>query len=218
MLKYTNLSHDIRTPLTSLDGYFQLLSECENEADKQRYIGIIKERIDSLNDMLEELFTFTKIKNDSYTLSLSTCSFNKILKESILSYYEDWIGKGIVPALSITDTTLLVEANPQALKRVIENIVKNALVHGENEIHISLQEDNGKAVLKISNQTLAPDEIQIDKVFERFYKADEARGKASTGLGLSIAYGFVKKMKGDIKAELDGNVFSVIIVFSIKKP
>ena len=77
---YTNLSHDIRTPLTSLDGYFQLMEDCENVDDQRRYLGIIHERIHSLNEMLEELFTFTKLKNDSYSLKLMPCCLNRILK------------------------------------------------------------------------------------------------------------------------------------------
>lgn len=87
---YTNLSHDIRTPLTSLDGYFQLMEECENVEDQRRYLNIIHERIHSLNEMLEELFTFTKLKNESYSLELTPCCINRILKETVFSYYDDW--------------------------------------------------------------------------------------------------------------------------------
>ena len=75
---YTNLSHDIRTPLTSLDGYFQLMEECENVEDQRRYLNIIHERIHSLNEMLEELFMFTKLKNESYNLELTPCCINRI--------------------------------------------------------------------------------------------------------------------------------------------
>ena len=80
---YTNLSHDIRTPLTSLDGYFQLMEACENVEEQRRYLNIIHERIHSLNEMLEELFTFTKLKNESYRLELTSCCINRILKETV---------------------------------------------------------------------------------------------------------------------------------------
>lgn len=208
---YTNLSHDIRTPLTSLDGYFELLKDCDNEEDKQSYISIIEERIGSLNDMLDELFIFTKLQNDAYQLELSSCNFNKLLKEMVLSYYEDWMVQGITPVVDITEKPLYVETNAKALHRVIQNILKNVLEHGQGTIKISLMETERKAVLRISNQVSEPEKIDITKVFERFYKADEARGKTSTGLGLSIAYGFVKKMNGDIRAELDGNIFSIVV-------
>lgn len=210
---YTNLSHDIRTPLTSLDGYFQLLQDCSSEEDKARYIGIIQERISSLNDMLEELFTYTKLKNDTYKIELSRCQINSILIQTVLSYYQDWTDKDITPSLAITDKPLYIEANPQALRRVIQNILKNVLEHGQDQILIFLQEMNGKAVLKISNKVSNPHEIDVDKVFDRFYKADEARGKTSTGLGLSIAYELVKRMNGDIRVELENDIFSVIAEF-----
>ena len=85
---YTNLSHYIRTPLTSLDGYIQLMEECENVEDQKRYLSIIHERIHSLNEMLEELFTFTKLKNESYHLELTPCCINRIMKETVFSYYD----------------------------------------------------------------------------------------------------------------------------------
>ena len=78
---YTNLSHDIRTPLTSMDGYFQLLETCSDEADRKRYIGIIQERIESLKEMLEELFTYTKLKNETYELKKERQNLTQILKK-----------------------------------------------------------------------------------------------------------------------------------------
>lgn len=92
---YTNLSHDIRTPLTSLDGYFQLLETSSEEETRTRYLKIIEERINSLKEMLDELFTFTKLKNNSYQLQLSRCCLNRILKETIFSYYDEWMRLGI---------------------------------------------------------------------------------------------------------------------------
>ena len=87
---YTNLSHDIRTPLTSLDGYFQLLENSTNKEEQKRYMQIIQERISSLKEMLEELFMFTKVKNEDYILQLSPCCINRIVKKAVFSYYEEW--------------------------------------------------------------------------------------------------------------------------------
>lgn len=97
---YTNLSHDIRTPLTSLNGYFQLMESASAEEQKH-YMKVIQERIESLKEMLEELFMFTKLKNDSFVLELKTCCINRILKNTIFSYYDDWSGRGILPEISL---------------------------------------------------------------------------------------------------------------------
>ena len=176
---YTNLSHDIRTPLTSMDGYFQLLETCSSEADRKRYIEIIEERIESLKEMLEELFTYTKLKNETYELKKERQNLTQILKETVFSYYDEWAERGIVPEFDLTDTPVWI------MKLVFKNRVEY------------------------------PDRIDLQRVFERFYKADEARSKNSTGLRLSITKGFVLKMNGEISAQMKGDWFSIHISFPL---
>ena len=200
---YTNLSHDIRTPLTSLDGYFQLMEACENVEEQRRYLNIIHERIHSLNEMLEELFMFTKLKNESYRLELTSCCINRILKETVFSYYDDWVRREIQPDIQITEEQLYMD------------VIKNGLDHGEKKIRIVLKREQNQAVLRISNQVTASEQIDIEHVFDRFYKADAARSKTSTGLGLSIAREFVRRMNGEIGAKIEENEFIVEMSFPI---
>lgn len=210
---YTNLSHDIRTPLTSLDGYFQLMEECENLEEQKHYLSIIHERIHSLNEMLEELFTFTKLKNESYHLELMPCCINRILKETAFSYYDDWVRMEIQPEIQITEEHMYILGNRQGLRRVIQNVIKNGLDHGEKKISIVLERYQNQAIIRISNQITHPEQINIKHVFERFYKADAARNKTSTGLGLSIARELVERMNGEVVAKIEKNEFIVEIFF-----
>ena len=212
---YTNLSHDIRTPLTSLDGYFQLMEACENVEEQRRYLNIIHERIHSLNEMLEELFMFTKLKNESYRLELTSCCINRILKETVFSYYDEWVRREIQPDIQITEEQLYIDGNKQGLSRIIQNVIKNGLDHGEKKIRIVLKREQNQAVLRISNQVIASEQIDIEHVFDRFYKADAARSKTSTGLGLSIAREFVRRMNGEIGAKIEKNEFIVEMSFPI---
>lgn len=212
---YTNLSHDIRTPLTSLDGYFQLMEACENVEEQRRYLNIIHERIHSLNEMLEELFMFTKLKNESYRLELTSCCINRILKETVFSYYDEWVRREIQPDIQITEEQLYIDGNKQGLSRIIQNVIKNGLDHGEKKIRIVLKREQNQAVLRISNQVTASEQIDIEHVFDRFYKADAARSKTSTGLGLSIAREFVRRMNGEIGAKIEENEFIVEMSFPI---
>ena len=165
---YTNLSHDIRTPLTSLDGYFQLMEECENVEDQKRYLNIIHERIHSLNEMLEELFMFTKLKNESYRLELVPCCMNRILKETVFSYYDDWVRREIQPDIHITEEQLYIDGNKQGLSRIIQNVIKNGLDHGEKKISIVLEREQERAVLRISNQVIHSEQIDIKQGVKRF--------------------------------------------------
>lgn len=212
---YTNLSHDIRTPLTSLDGYFQLLRDSESKEDRQRYLWIIEERIDSLKELLEELFMYTRLKNEAYEMKKDTVYLNRVLTETVFSYYEEWEKRKIEPEINIEEKQMPIYGNEQGLKRMICNIIKNGLDHGRKKIRISLKEENGQAILSFRNQTDHPEEIDVEKVFERFYKADEARSRNSAGLGLSIAKEFVLRMDGSIRAALEENWFVIEVTFPL---
>ncbi len=209
-----NISHDIRTPLTSLDGYFQLLTAAESPEERERYIQIIKSRIDSLNVMLEELFTYTKLQNESYEPEITRIDFGKTVFDTCFSFYDEFSSKGIEPTVDFCSEKLFVKANAEALQRVIQNIIKNAFVHGAEDVTFSLSATEDKALFVCSNRIGSTDEIDLDRIFTRFYKADKARTKASSGLGLAIAHDFTIKMGGEIKAEINGDIFSISIAFS----
>lgn len=123
------------------------------------------------------------------------------------SYYDEWVRMEIQPDIQITEEQLYIHGNRQGLRRVIQNVIKNGLDHGEKKISIVLERDQNQAVLRISNQVTHPEQINIDQVFERFYKADVARSKTSTGLGLSIAKELVSRMDGEIEAKIEKRVY-----------
>ncbi len=208
---YTSLSHDIRTPLTSLDGYFQLLEQAVDEQEQRRYIEIIQERISSLKEMLEELFMFTKLKNESYQLELSPCMLNRIVKETVFSYYDEWKSRQIEPEFRLSEEALCVMGNVSALRRVLQNLIKNGMEHGEKTIRIVLEKQKKMVRLEVWNQVADADKVDVTQVFERFYKADTMRSKNTTGLGLAIAKEFVIRMNGTIEAMIVGDEFGVRI-------
>ena len=209
----TSLSHDIRTPLTSMDGYFQLLLESDVQEDRQRYIAIIQSRIASLNDMLEELFTYARLQDSQYRLLIQKIDFSRCVCDTIFSFYEEFQAKGIEPSVTLEDERLFIRGNEEALARTVQNMMKNALVHGKGRIALSLFREGSCALFQCANQVEHPEEIDISQVFGRFYRADSARTKSSTGLGLSIARELTERMGGQILADLDGDQFSVQIRF-----
>ena len=214
----TNISHDIRTPLTSLDGYFQLLQNSESEEERAGYIAIIQERIDSLGSMLEELFTYTKVQNSQYEPEMEDMDFGRCVYDTVFSFYEDFKGKGIEPEISFEEDTFMIRGNKEAIRRALQNVIKNAKEHGANSFRLQLRQINGRVEFVCANAVTNAAEIDITKVFVRFYKSDIARTHSSTGLGLAIAKGLIEKMNGTIEATLEGNMFSITIGFDIVAP
>ena len=210
----TNLSHDIRTPLTSLDGYFQLLQQSDSEEERRKYVGIIQSRISSLKEMLEELFTYTRLQDADYELETELIDFGKCVYDTVFSFFDEFQNRGIEPQVDFCGGHLFVRGNEEAVRRALQNLIRNALVHGHTGISLELFEENGKVVFRCSNDVAHPEEIDIERVFSRFYKADSARTHTSTGLGLSIAKGLVERMDGEIRAELEGERFVVEILFN----
>lgn len=213
----TNISHDIRTPLTSLDGYFQLLAKAEDEEEREKYIRIIGNRIQSLKSMLEELFTFTKLQNDEYSFPLERLNFKKCFCDTLFSFYNDFREKEIEPAAIICEEEIFILGNQEALSRIIQNLIKNVLEHGRREVRISLNRLEKEAVLICENQVEEGEEIDVDKVFVQFYKADTARSHASAGLGLAIAKGLTERMRGELSAGLEDGWFRLTARFPLHK-
>lgn len=212
---YTNLSHDIRTPLTSLDGYIQLLSESSNKEDQTKYVKIIEERIKSLKEILDELFLYSKLKNDNFKFEYDYINFTKIIWDTLFSFYEELKKLSIEPVVQITEEEIYVYGNETAFRRILQNIIKNSLVHGKKDFIIRLERKEKQLFLEISNELCEEFSIDIDQIFQRFYKADMARNQSSTGLGLAIAKEMVERMNGEIKAEIVDNYFIIRIAFPI---
>ncbi len=211
----TSLSHDIRTPLTSLDGYFQLLSKSDiSDNDKNRYVNVIKNRIDALNSILDELFTFAKLNDESFTLETEKVNLTEIVTVAAFSFYDDFSARGTEPVIDIPDAPIYTIGNAEALTRIFQNIMKNALTHG-TDIKISLTKGEGTATYICENKSDKNIEIDTARIFDRFYKADKSRNVKGTGLGLSIAKTLCEKMNGKISAKAENDIFSIKVELPI---
>lgn len=209
----TNLSHDIRTPLTSLDGYFQLLMTCNDVKERDRYYQIINGRIESLRVLLEQLFMYMKLQNNAYEFERKNLNLNKLLYDGMLEFYQEFTNREIEPLIEVEEEPIIINANDLALKRVIQNIIKNVLEHGNDKFILRTISKNNKVSIQFENEFSKNSPIDMDKIFERFYKADQARTSTSTGLGLAIAQELVVKMNGEIKARSDGSKFTIELQF-----
>ena len=208
----SGISHDIRTPLTSLYGYFQMLQDTDDSETKAKYTQIIGSRILELQDMTEQLFTFVRLENASYTLETETVNLTQTLCDVMLSFYGDFEQNGIEPKVEIPDEICHINANEAAVRRVLQNLVKNALTHGQGELSIGMTHRKEWVEISVSNRVAEGETIDVSRVFEKFYKADSSRHKSgSTGLGLFIARTLTERMGGKIGASVCDHVFTVTV-------
>lgn len=202
----TNISHDLRTPLTTICGYLSLLDKEEKSEHIARQLSIIKNRTFALKQLVEELFRYTTIISDTENSVYTETVINNVLEDCISSYYAIFKEKGITPNINLCEQKIVRSVDKTALLRIFNNVIDNAIKYSVGDLTISLFE-NGKIVF--SNHTSDLNEIQIGKLFDRFYTVNTAR--KSTGLGLSIAKALIEKMDGNISADYSNNVLSIII-------
>ena len=212
-----NLSHDIRTPLTSMDGYFQLLLKSDDPEERQQYAAVISDRLSSLKEMLDELFTYAKLTNRAYEVELSPCAVNEILLSVLFSFYKDIKQRGIEPLVNVPEQDIFIQGNEPALRRIFQNILKNCIEHGNNQLSVRLINSSDMVQIYFENDYQMQEPIDANKVFDRFYKADGARSKTSTGLGLSIAKELVERLNGSITGNVKNDIFTITITFHLLK-
>lgn len=191
----TNISHDLRTPLTAIYGYLELLEKEPLTLAAMQYIRILHERTEALTSLTEELFQYSVVVSGEQELSLTLTSVNSVLEESIAAFYTTLQEKGITPTIFLPETPVLRILDHTALSRVFANLLSNAIKYSAGDLEISLSE-SGELLFANSSKDL--NSIQIEKLFDRFYTVETVQN--STGLGLSIARALIEKMHGTISA------------------
>lgn len=194
----TNISHDLRTPLTAIYGYLELLEKEPLTPAAMQYIRILHERTEALTSLTEELFQYSVVFSGEQELSLTLTSVNSVLEESIAAFYTTLQEKGITPTIFLPEMPVLRILDHTALSRVFANLLSNAIKYSAGDLEISLSE-SGELLFANSSKDL--NSIQIEKLFDRFYTVETV--KNSTGLGLSIARALIEKMHGTISASYE---------------
>lgn len=204
------MSHDLRTPLTSMIGYMKLLENRDlTETKKEEYLEVAQKRAIRLQKLLNDFFALSIVDSEDYPIHLEAVNMNHLVKETLLSYYDQFETMNLQPTANLTNEELIVMIDEHACKRVIENLLSNALEHSAGDIRISLKRQGTEAVLIIKNKISRADHMQVDKLFERFYTTDQTR-QSSKGLGLTIVQSLMYRMEGEIDAEIQDEDFVVM--------
>lgn len=192
----TNISHDLRTPLTAINGYIDLLEKEELVKSQKEYLSIVKKKANELTELTSQLFDFSKTMDSNISIIKEKCCINEILEETLSSYYAVFKEQNIVPNILICKEKVYKTINKISLIRIFENILSNVLKYSNGDLNVELKE-NGLIIF--SNKANELDETTVQKIFDRYFTVENA--KKATGLGLSIAKQLVELNNGTINAK-----------------
>ncbi|MFR1517439.1 MAG: sensor histidine kinase [Clostridia bacterium] len=188
-----NISHDLRTPLTAICGYLELLEKESKSPQVQEYLEIITNRTEALKKLTEELFRYFLATSDGFYTEKACVSLKQAVEEGVAGFYAVLKQKGIEPEICLPETDVVRMLNKEALTRILENILGNAVKYSGGDLEIRLEEDG---TLCFSNLAPDLDKVAAGRLFDRFYTVETAR--RSTGLGLSIAKMLTEQQGGVI--------------------
>ena len=208
----TNMSHDLRTPLTSIMGYLQMIrSEKASETDKKEYMDIVEKRTRSLQQLISSFYDLSRIEGNEYNFNYKKVNLSNVLCENIALFYNDFINNSIEPVIEIEEGIKEIISDEGAITRIFSNLIGNMIKHGENFVKITLKQENDVIITEFINKATGLTQENVDKLFDRFYTVDNSRSDRNTGLGLYITKILVEKLGHNIKANLkeDNLVISI---------
>jgi len=198
-----NMSHDLRTPLTSILGYIQLLESTTTPADKyNEYVSIVRSTARRMQTLLNDFFELSIIDSPDHQLKREQVRMNPLLWDILAGLYDRFRERQLEPRLNILNEPVAIMADESAVRRVMENLVTNAIRHATGAIEVSLKKEAGSVLFIVRNEAANLSEQDVNRLFDRFYTADQTRTGRSTGLGLSIAHSLMHKMDAQLTASL----------------
>ncbi|MGA3600230.1 sensor histidine kinase [Lysinibacillus agricola] len=207
----TNISHDLRTPLTAISGYMELLEKEEKSEAAARYVAVINNRTEAMKHLIEELFRYSVITASPEKVHFEYISLNATLEESISSYYVELKARAIEPKIIMPTEQIKSLLDKNILSRILGNLLNNAIKYSDGDLEITLS-PTGK--LTFTNTAATLNTVQVGKLFDRFYTVESARH--ATGLGLSIVKILVEQMDGHVSAAYANNKLTIELTFPLK--
>lgn len=207
----TNISHDLRTPLTSAMGYIDMVQDAGLPQEvREREIAVVEKRLLRLEELIDSFFEFSKIISSDESPHMAQLNLIAVLEESVANYYDDYCSKNRDILFCCGKKKIDICSNANMLMRIFDNLIGNALKHGTGTLSIAV-EVSDKVRIRFENGLMDSD-IEVGRIFDEFYTTDISRTKGNTGLGLSIAKQFTQMLGGQIAAEYKDGVFAVTVI------
>ena len=209
----TNISHDLRTPLTSAMGYMGIIRSSQLSRDElEQEIEIIDKKLFRLEELINSFFEFSRILSSDRQPEMEELNLISILEEAMAHYYDDYCSQGRRIFFDHDNSRLAIRSNRSMLLRIFDNLIGNGLKHGMGDISITLIRTDSVGIRfenALSDSVLDP--LDMDRIFDEFYTTDISRTKGSTGLGLAIVKQFTQMLGGEISGEYEGERFAVTV-------
>ena len=208
-----NISHDLRTPLTSIQGYLTLLKDCEDKEEQEHYFSVIQAKTDYLTELVQIFYDLSLIESDDYILGIEKIDVNRIVTDCLINKYNEL--KELSPTIKIENAPVWITGNAVACKRIIDNLVTNAIRYSNDYIEIVMDADG---IFTVKNTTSELKNIDVNILFQKFYTVDTSRSNGNTGLGLYIVKELLNKIEGGIKEiSYKNNILTVSVYFKLYK-
>lgn len=213
-----NISHDLRTPLTSMIGYMELMKDPETtESEREEYTTIISKRARVLQSFIQDFYEISRIEGEDYPFLLDKISVQSIVGEAAVAYYHEFEIKNIQVVVDMEDKPCFILADKIQFNRILNNLIQNASKYAGKKFEIKQFTMNGRCILQFNNDRNDMTKEELNCIFDRFYTGDQTRSNGSSGLGLTITKLLVEKMKGSIEARVEKDLFVIELQWTEKK-
>lgn len=212
-----SISHDLRTPLTSIKGYIQLLEKEISETKKRNYISIVKKKIQILNDLINDFFTMSLYDSNEYKLNLEKINITKLLTEVLMDNYNNFKRKSINPLIQMKEEDIYIIGDKIACERIINNLISNAIKYTTNSIIVELTRNDNYCFINISNECSGISDKDLEKMSDRFFRVDKSRSSEGSGIGLYIVKVLIERLGWEFLIEKNDDILTVKMIILTQK-
>ena len=211
------VSHDLRTPLTAIIGYIQMLERSGLNGEQQEKATIILKKANAMRELVESFFELSVIESGQSELAEEAVNFTNIVSEAVVDFIPRFEAAELEPDVDLGNKSLYIAGDTTALGRIVQNLLSNALKYTAGRVKVALEERDGEKILTVVNEVRPDTPPDMERIFERFYKGDDCRNSGSAGLGLYIVKLLAEKMQGAVSASLENKMLSVYVVYQEEK-